>query len=69
MVVTRWRARGIHRGPLGELPPTGRGFDVGGITMERFADGRIAEVWVTRDELGLLRQLGAIAEHGATTVA
>jgi hypothetical protein len=24
------------------------------------AAGRIAEVWVARDELGLLRQLGAI---------
>ena len=61
MVVTRWRARGTHRGPLGELPPTGRAFDVGGITMERIADGRIVEVWVARDELGLLRQLAAMA--------
>lgn len=62
VVVTRWRARGTHGGPLGELAATGRAFDVGGITMERFAGGRIAEVWVARDELGLLRQLGAIAE-------
>ena len=60
MVVTRWRARGTHAGPLGELPASGRGFDVGGITIERFAGGRIAEVWVARDELGLMRQLGAI---------
>ena len=61
-VVTRWRARGTHRGPLGDLPPTGRAFDTGGITIERFVSGRIAEVWVARDELGLLRQLDAIAE-------
>jgi steroid delta-isomerase-like uncharacterized protein len=61
-VVTRWRARGTHAGPLGELPATGRAFDVGGITIERFAGGRIAEVWVARDELGLMRQLGAIPE-------
>ena len=60
MVVTRWRARGTHRGPLGELQATGRAFDTGGITIERIADDRIAEVWVARDELGLLRQLGAI---------
>src|SRR4051794_27677984 len=59
-VVTRWRARGTHAGTLGELPPTGRAFEVGGITIERFEDGRIAEIWVARDELGLLRQLGAI---------
>ena len=61
-VATRWRARGTHTGPLGELAPTGRSFDVGGITIERFAHGRIAEVWVVRDELGLLRQLGALPE-------
>jgi steroid delta-isomerase-like uncharacterized protein len=62
-VVTRWRARGTHGGPLGELEATGRAFDVGGITIERFAGGRIAEVWVARDELGLLRQLGAIPKR------
>jgi steroid delta-isomerase-like uncharacterized protein len=62
-VVTRWRARGTHGGSLGELPASGRAFDVGGITIERFAGGRIAEVWVARDELGLLRQLGAIPDR------
>ena len=59
-VVTRWRARGTHDGPLGEIPATGRPFDTHGITIERIEDGRIAEVWVERDQLGLLRQLGAV---------
>jgi steroid delta-isomerase-like uncharacterized protein len=59
-VATRWRARGTHAGPLGELPATGRTFDVRGITIERFAAGRIVEIWVARDELGLMRQLGAL---------
>ena len=59
-VVTRWRARGTHAGPLGELPATGRPFDIEGITIERFAAGRIAEIWVARDELGLMRQIGAM---------
>jgi steroid delta-isomerase-like uncharacterized protein len=58
-VVTRWRARGTHRGELGPMEPTGRGFEMDGITIERIAGGRIAEVWVARDELGLLRQLAA----------
>jgi predicted ester cyclase len=44
-VATRWRARGS-------------GFEMDGVTIERIADGRIAEVWVARDELGLMRQLG-----------
>ncbi|HYF28104.1 MAG TPA: ester cyclase [Baekduia sp.] len=59
-VVTRWRARGTHRGPLGPVAPTGRPFDIGGITIERIVEGRIAEVWVARDELGLLAQLGVL---------
>ena len=59
-VVTRWRARGTHRGPLGPIPATGREFDTNGITIERIEDGRIAEVWVARDQLGLLRQLGVV---------
>jgi steroid delta-isomerase-like uncharacterized protein len=57
-VVTRWRARGTHDGPLGPIPATGREFETHGITIERVAGGRVAEVWVARDELGLLRQLG-----------
>jgi len=58
-VVTRWRARGTQRGPFGPIEPTGRGFEMEGVTIERIAGGRIAEVWVARDDLGVLRQLGA----------
>lgn len=57
-VVTRWRSSGTHTGNLGGMAPTGREFAVGGITIERVEDGKIAEVWVARDELGLLNQLG-----------
>jgi predicted ester cyclase len=61
-VVTRWRARGAHCGPLGPIAATGREFEMDGVTIERIADGKIAEVWVVRDELGLLRQLGVVPE-------
>ena len=65
-VATRWQARGTHRGALGDLPATGREFVMDGITIERIEGGRIAEVWVVRDELGMMRQLGAIpAPEGA----
>jgi steroid delta-isomerase-like uncharacterized protein len=64
-VVTRWRAHGTHRGELGPLPPTGREFEMDGITIERIAGGKITEVWVARDELGLLRQLGVLPEAAA----
>jgi steroid delta-isomerase-like uncharacterized protein len=61
-VVTRWRAQGTHRADFGEIPATGREIDITGITIERIADDRIAEVWVVRDWLGLLRQLGVVPE-------
>ena len=61
-VVTRWRARGTHRGELGPSSPTGREFEMDVVTIERIAGGKIAEVWVARDELGLLRQLGVLPE-------
>jgi steroid delta-isomerase-like uncharacterized protein len=61
-VVTRWRARGTHSGPLGPIAATEREFEMDGVTIERIAGGRIAEVWVARDELGLLQQLGVLAE-------
>jgi steroid delta-isomerase-like uncharacterized protein len=68
-VVTRWRARGTHRGQLGPIAATGREFVMGGITIERIADGRIAEVWVARDELGLLSQLGVLSQAEPETAA
>ena len=61
-VVTRWRARGTHRGELGPIAATDRPFEMDGVTIERIEDGRIAEVWAARDELGLLRQLGVLPE-------
>jgi predicted ester cyclase len=65
-VVTRWRARGTHRGQLGPIPATGREFEMDGVTIERIVAGKIVEVWVARDELGLLRQLGMLPEEEAT---
>jgi steroid delta-isomerase-like uncharacterized protein len=64
-VVTRWRARGTHQGELGPIAPTGRRFEMDGITIERIAAGKIAEVWVARDELGLLSQLGVVPDREA----
>jgi steroid delta-isomerase-like uncharacterized protein len=59
-VVTRWRASGTQEGELGPIPPTGQSFVMDGVTIERIEGRRIAEVWVARDELGLLRQLGVV---------
>jgi steroid delta-isomerase-like uncharacterized protein len=59
-VVTRWRANGTHEGDYGGLEPTGRKVAIDGITIERIAAGKIVEVSAAWDELGLMRQLGAV---------
>lgn len=57
-VVIRWRSRGTHRGEFQGIAPTGREIVVTGITISRFADGKIAESWVGFDTQDLIRQLG-----------
>jgi steroid delta-isomerase-like uncharacterized protein len=60
LVVTRWRASGTHTGEFQGLAPTMRPFTLAGTTIERIEGDRIVEVWVYRDDLGLLRQLGVV---------
>jgi predicted ester cyclase len=40
--------------------PAGRRFSVDHIHIYRIADGRIAEHWVVRDDLGMMLQIGAL---------
>jgi predicted ester cyclase len=63
-VVTRFRTRGTHQGESEDLgPPTGNRMEITGITIERFADGKIVEDWTNFDALGLMQQLGLIPEQ------
>jgi steroid delta-isomerase-like uncharacterized protein len=59
-VVTRWVASGTHRGSFYGVPPSGRQGSMSGITLERMVDGMSQECWTNSDDLGLLRQIGAI---------
>ena len=60
-VVTRWAASGLHQGEVFTLAPTGKRITWTGITIWRIEAGKIVEAWVSRDTLGILQQLGAIA--------
>jgi len=64
LVVTRWTARGTHRGELMGIAPTGNPVSVSGMILDRVVDGRIVEEWASYDALGMLRQLGAIPAPG-----
>jgi steroid delta-isomerase-like uncharacterized protein len=59
-VAVRWTARGTHRGELFGIPATGKEATVTGISIDRWANGKIAESWANWDTLGLLQQLGAV---------
>ena len=59
-VATRWVASGTHEGDLMGINPTGNRVTVVGTTIERVADGQIAETWDNYDALGMMQQIGAI---------
>ena len=64
-VAARWTATGTHSGSWGELAPTGRSVQYTGVNIFRFENGRVAEIWNYRDDLGLREQLGASVFAGA----
>ena len=59
-VAVRYTASGTHEDEFMGVPPTGREVAFSGMRIVRLADGKIAEVWGQRDDLGLLVQLGAV---------
>jgi predicted ester cyclase len=63
-VVARWRARATHQGDYVGILPTGKEVEFTGISVYRIEENKIAESWTVEDELGLMRQIGAVAESG-----
>ena len=59
-VAYRWTAVGTHRGELLGVPPSNNRVELTGITIERIEDGRIVETWNNFDQLGMMRQIGAM---------
>jgi predicted SnoaL-like aldol condensation-catalyzing enzyme len=62
---TRTRAGSTFRSRAGEVPvATEQDLEWSAIVQFRLEDGKIAEEWVMRDELGMLAQLGKITAGG-----
>jgi steroid delta-isomerase-like uncharacterized protein len=59
-VASRVTMKGTHKGELHGIAPTGKEVTTKIILITRFADGKVAEDWESRDDLGLLQQLGVI---------
>ena len=61
-VVARWTSRATHQGEYMGIPPSGKEVMFTGISVYRIEAGKIAESWNEEDELGLMRQIGAIPD-------
>ena len=57
-VLGRWTANGTHTGSWGDVQPTGRAVRFSAANIYRFENGKVAEIWNHRDDLGLREQLG-----------
>lgn len=64
LVVTRWTARGTHRGELMGTAPTGKSATITGVLIDRVAGDKIEAEWAYYDALGMLQQLGVAAPQG-----
>ena len=60
LVVGRYVLRGTHQGEFFGIPATGKAISVSNIHIMRIADGKIVEHWGHGDDMGLMRQLGAM---------
>ncbi len=68
-VVIRWSGQGTFENEfMGLQPSHEEGDPVGGITIDRYEGGKIAESWTHWDTLTLMRNVGAIPE-GASAPA
>jgi steroid delta-isomerase-like uncharacterized protein len=68
-VVARWSCRGTHKGDLNGIAPTGKQFNVTGVSMVRFTNGKMSEGFVNWDALSLMQQLGVVPELAKTKAA
>jgi len=63
-VVWHFTLSATHTAPLLGIPATGKQVAVTGMLISRIADGKVAEEWINRDDLGLMQQLGVIPAMG-----
>src|SRR5215218_9370771 len=63
-VATFVTLSGTHTGPLRDLAPNGKQVSVKHSHWYRLANGKVAETWSVRDDLGMMQQLGAIPQLG-----
>jgi steroid delta-isomerase-like uncharacterized protein len=58
MVAYVTTTSGTQTGPMGDLPGSGKSFQLKNIVIQRIEAGKIAETWISWDNVALLSQLG-----------
>lgn len=64
LVAARWTVTGTHEGELEGIGPTGKEVEFSACGIFRLEEEKIAEVWLTYDQLGMLQQLGVAETPG-----
>ena len=59
-VLVRLVIHATHTGPFGDLAATGKTITVAVLDLFQIRDGRLIEHWAQLDNLGMLKQLGAL---------
>ena len=59
-VLVRLRVQGTHTGTFGDMAATGLPIDIGVLDLFQIRDGVLIEHWALLDNLGMLKQLGAV---------
>ena len=60
-VVSRWTLNwGTHKGEWVGIPPTGKQVTITGVSIQRYAGGKVVEVWLEMDMLSMMQQPGVV---------
>ncbi|NHJ31335.1 MAG: ester cyclase [Asgard group archaeon] len=57
IVVVRWTAKGTSKGKFLILKPSRKAVEYTGISMYRIEEGKIIEIWETRNSFAIMRQI------------
>ncbi len=68
MVACRVTISGTQEGEMFGIPPTGKSFSVEHVHWHRVANGKLAERWAVRDDLGALILIGHHLAAGTAEV-
>ncbi len=65
LVAVRLTAEGTQTGELMGMPASGKHYSIGEIHIFRIRDGKVAEHWHQFDQMGMMKQLGAMPGGGS----